>query len=75
MRCYYCCKPRHRIIKYKLWERARKLQNYQQKEKKAPKDDVATNVAIATTAKDANKATILDMLIYACYTTIPNTKD
>ena len=74
MQCYYCCKRGHRVTECKLRERARKLQNYRQKEK-ASKDDAAANVAIATVAEDANEATISDASIYACYTTIPNTKD
>jgi hypothetical protein len=63
MQCYYCCKHSHRVTKYRLRERARKLCNYKQKDKKALKDEAAVNAAIATTTKDANEATISDASI------------
>jgi hypothetical protein len=63
MQCYYCCKHGHRVTKCKLQERARKLCNYKQKDKKALKDKAAVNAAIATTAEDADKATISDTSI------------
>jgi hypothetical protein len=75
MQCYYCCKRGHMITECKLRERARKLCNYYLKDKKAPKDDTAVNAAIATTAEDANEATISDASIWACYTSIPKIKE
>jgi hypothetical protein len=64
-----------KLLECRLQERARKLRNYEQKDKKAPKDEAAVNAAIATTAEDADGATISDASIWACYTTIPQIKD
>jgi hypothetical protein len=77
MQCFYRCKRRHKAPECKLRERARKLSGYLQKDsqKWATKDDAAVNAAIATTSKDVDKATISDVSIWACYTTIPKIKD
>jgi hypothetical protein len=77
MQCYYCCKRGHKVPECKLRERAKKLRSEQEKDsqRKASKDEAAVNIAIATTAEDADEATISDASIFACYTTIPNIQD